>query len=433
MTRRRVDFRLCVVTGRRLVPPGRSLADTVAAALRGGADAVQLREKDLAPDALLPLARELRAVTEQFGAALIVNGDPALARDCGAEGVHLPAGSLSVADARKIAGLGLLVGVSVRDGGALRAALAEGADYVQTRAVFPTRSKDRPVSPLGLPALAEWCAAAGPTPVFAVGGVTPELAADVTRAGARISAMGCFMSAEDPASVARALRAAGRSRHLSGLYVLTSEDPERGRTHLDVARAACEGGASVVQYRDKSAASARDRRRLIETAAAIRDECAAAGVTFIVNDRVDVALAVGADGVHLGQDELHLAREWSAGGGRLLGVTAWTPGLARTALQAGADYVGAGPVLPTESKALARAPIGLAGIAAIRGALGPEARVAAIGGIGIGDAAQTVAAGAEMVCVMGAVGRAADPQAAVRAIADELNRNRRGEPIELLR
>jgi thiamine-phosphate pyrophosphorylase len=138
-------------------------------------------------------------------------------------------------------------------------------------------------------------------------------------------------------------------------------------------------------------------------------------VPLIVNDRVDVALAIDADGVHVGQDDMPapLARRL-LGAGRILGVSAGTVEEALQAQADGADYLGTGDVYGTPSKADAGAPIGVAGLAAVARAVAIP--VVAIGGIQVGNAAAAIRAGASGVAVISAVVGAPDPEAAARAL-----------------
>lgn len=197
---------------------------------------------------------------------------------------------------------------------------------------------------------------------------------------------------------------------IRGLYAITAEYPDLGRTHADVAAAALEGGARVVQFRDKRLTG----DELRAAAGAVQALCAEYGAAFVVNDHVDVAMALRADGLHVGQDDLEALTEWRPTWGAFLGVTAWTAQLAWDARARGADYVGAGPVRPTTSKALARGPIGVEGIRAVCSAGLP---VAAIGGIGPADVAEVRAAGAAAICAMSAIGRAVNPARAAREIS----------------
>lgn len=194
--------------------------------------------------------------------------------------------------------------------------------------------------------------------------------------------------------------------------VLTDARFSRGRSHTDVVRAAIAGGADAIQFRDKETSG----RALYDAAAAIRRLCRETGVAFIVNDRVDIALASDADGVHVGQDDLSatVVRRL-IGPDRILGVSATSLSEARAACAAGADYLGVGPVFEARgTKPDAAHPIGLQGLAAICAA--STLPVIAIGGITAANARQVAGAGAAGVAVISAVVSADDIAAATRAL-----------------
>ena len=201
----------------------------------------------------------------------------------------------------------------------------------------------------------------------------------------------------------------GRLRtRLRGLYVIV--DPETGDP-VALTEAAIRGGARLLQLRDKRG-TARETLRLAE---AMAERARRAEVVFIVNDRLDIALAAGADGVHLGQHDLPVAAARAIAGDRLLiGCSTNTVAEARQAVLDGADYLGVGAMFPTASKPDTR-PAGIARLREIRAAV--EAPIVAIGGITAANAAEVVAAGADMVAVIAAVAKATDPEAAARALA----------------
>ncbi len=200
---RAVGFRLLAVTDRLRLPSGRSLVSAVDAALAGGVDAVQLREKDLRDAELVALAAELRALTSRHGARLLINGRPDVAREVGADGVHLPSAAPDVDAAR--AGLGEkgIVGVSAHSLAEVTAAHLQGADYVMFGPVFATRSKASFGEPMGIAALRIACASV-PLPVFAIGGIRPERAGAVADTGARVAAISALLHALDPTAAAEA-------------------------------------------------------------------------------------------------------------------------------------------------------------------------------------------------------------------------------------
>lgn len=195
------------------------------------------------------------------------------------------------------------------------------------------------------------------------------------------------------------------------LIVVTDPDCGAGRTVVDVVRAALRGGAPAIQLRMKDASA----REMTELARTLRAETRPAGALLFVNDRVDVALAAGADGAHVGQDDLPVAAARAiVPPGFLLGVSAETAELARAAAADGADYVGVGPVYATGSKADAGDAVGVERIAQVAAAV--RIPVVGIGGITIDNAPPIIRAGAAGVAVISAVMRADDPEAAARAL-----------------
>lgn len=188
--------------------------------------------------------------------------------------------------------------------------------------------------------------------------------------------------------------------------------PHLGRGHLDVARAAIQAGANAVQLRDKGLGAG----EMCELARAMADLCRTAGVPLLVNDRLDVALAAGADGVHLGQEDLPaLQARRLLGPARILGVSAANAGEARRAEADGADYVGVGPAFPTATKADAGAALGPSALTPVARAV--SIPVVAIGGIDADNAGLCIAAGAAGVAVISAVAAAPDMADAARRLA----------------
>lgn len=209
------------------------------------------------------------------------------------------------------------------------------------------------------------------------------------------------------------------------LYVITCRDQASGQGHLDVASAALAGGAQVIQLRDKEMPA----RELLELALRIREMIAerAPGTLLMVNDRVDVAAAAEADGVHLGQEDLPYRTARDLLGPRaVIGVSATCLEEALEAEAAGADYLGVGPVFPTPSKQDAAPAMGLEGLAAVRDAV--SAPIVAIGGIGEDNAAAVLRAGADGIAVISAVTGAPDMAEAVRRLARIAAGERRERP-----
>ena len=204
--------------------------------------------------------------------------------------------------------------------------------------------------------------------------------------------------------------------HRLKLHVLTDRDWSRGRDMVTVARAALAGGATVIQLRDKTAST----RQLVEAGQALRQLTGQYGALLIVNDRIDVALAVDADGAHVGQDDMpgEIARRL-LGANRILGMSAGTMEEAQAALAAGADYLGVGPTFATRTKADAGAPIGtqlLRDLSSVHS----EVPLVAIGGITADNAGAIIEAGATGVAVITAVVNAEDIEAATKRIVNAI-------------
>jgi thiamine-phosphate pyrophosphorylase len=197
-----------------------------------------------------------------------------------------------------------------------------------------------------------------------------------------------------------------------GLYGLADDDPRWRADPVEQARAALAGGARVVQLRAKHATD----RAVLAWGEAIAPLARAHGALFFVNDRFDLALACGADGVHLGQGDLPPARVPEAVRARLLiGRSTHTPAQARDARNEPVDYVAFGPLFGTTSKQSGYGPRGVAALAEVVAISAPRP-VVAIGGIDAARAGDVVRAGAAAVCVISAIAGAADPVAAARAL-----------------
>jgi thiamine-phosphate pyrophosphorylase len=196
------------------------------------------------------------------------------------------------------------------------------------------------------------------------------------------------------------------------LIVVTDAECGTDRELVEVVRAALAGGAPAVQLRAKTETS----REMVELASRLLVETRAAGALLFVNDRMDVALAVGADGAHLGNDDLPIpAARRIAPPGFLLGRSVETLAEAEQAIHDGADYLGVGPVYATLSKADAGPVIGAEGVRAMCDAAGP-APVVGIGGIDATNGGVGAGGGAAGVAVIRAVMLAADPGAAAAAL-----------------
>lgn len=204
------------------------------------------------------------------------------------------------------------------------------------------------------------------------------------------------------------------------LYLVAGQQDLGGRPLREVVDAAVRGGVTLVQLRDKEASE----ERMVELARELKAVLAPHGVPLIVNDRLEVALAAEADGLHVGQDDLAPAEARRAlGPDRILGTSAGDAAEAATVDAALVDYVGVGPVYGTGSKADAGPAIGLAGLTDMRGRLAMP--MVAIGGIGADTAGEVMAAGVQGIAVVSAICSVADPEAAARDLRRRIEAARR--------
>lgn len=198
------------------------------------------------------------------------------------------------------------------------------------------------------------------------------------------------------------------------LYVVTDERP-CGDELLSMIRKAIEGGATAIQLRRKQELG----RKFVQLGLAVRQLTREYGVLFFVNDRVDVALLVDADGVHVGQDDISCEDARRLLGNRLIGVSADTVAEALAAEKAGADYLGVGAVFPTYSKPDA----GYTGLEGLREVVqAVNIPVVAIGGIHAGNAAEPIRMGAAGVALVSAIMSAKDPKNAAVEINEQIRK-----------
>lgn len=194
---------------------------------------------------------------------------------------------------------------------------------------------------------------------------------------------------------------------MRGLYLVTDPDLIGDRDLVDVVMAAVDGGARCVQLRDKRATT----RELVEIAARLRTRLVPRGVPLVINDRVDVALAVGADGVHVGRDDLSPETARSLlGPDAIVGFSVESLADVDRARGLAVDYLGVSPIFETPTKRDTLGAWGLDGLASVRQR--SDRTLVAIGGINRDTVADVAAAGADAVAVVSAVCAATDPRAA---------------------
>jgi len=195
------------------------------------------------------------------------------------------------------------------------------------------------------------------------------------------------------------------------LYLVSDPDLSLGRTEAEVVRRAAAAGVTMVQYRDKDAST----RTMVEKTRALAAICRDNGIPLIVNDRLDVALAGGAHGVHLGQDDMPLADARRIGGPDLIiGVSVTTGAEVADASSGGADYLAANGVFPTATKTDLGKPLGLDGIAALASLT--ELPMIAIGGVTARNTPEILRAGAAGVAVVSYIVSAEDIEGRCREL-----------------
>jgi thiamine-phosphate pyrophosphorylase len=200
-----------------------------------------------------------------------------------------------------------------------------------------------------------------------------------------------------------------KTEKIKGLYAIVDTESLKGRSHIKIAGEIIHGGAKIIQLRDKTT----KKKDLLPIAQTLSDLCKANGVLFIMNDNLDIALASGADGLHIGQEDLSAAAARKlAPLDMIIGCSVFNVGQAEQAVAAGADYVAVGAIFPTPSKDTAV--LGLEPLRQVKQAVAVP--VVAIGGITLNNLTEVRRAGADSIAVIGAILGAASPEEAARAI-----------------
>ncbi len=208
-----------------------------------------------------------------------------------------------------------------------------------------------------------------------------------------------------------------QAHRIHGLYVIIDPEVTGGRSPFDIAQAAINGGARMLQLRDKL----RDKGEQLPLGMALRDLCAANGALLIINDHADLAAALGPDhvGLHVGQTDLPVAEARKVlAPGQVLGRSNREIDLIIESQQMGADHVAFGAMYTTTTKQVTRAPQGPERLKQARAAA--QVPLVAIGGITAQNVAPVVEAGADAICVTAAVGSAPDPEAAAAELTDAI-------------
>jgi thiamine-phosphate pyrophosphorylase len=203
------------------------------------------------------------------------------------------------------------------------------------------------------------------------------------------------------------------------LYLVTDRGLARGRATLDIVKAAVRGGATCVQLREKDCSTL----EFIQQALRIKEFLSTHGVPLIINDRLDVAQAVGADGVHLGQTDMPLDMAKAiVGDAMIIGISAESLEDAIAAEKGGADYLGVSPIYATPTKTDTAPPLGLEGLQQIRNAV--KIPLVGIGGLNKDNCAEVIRHGADGVAVVSAIVAAENPETAAGELIQIINRAR---------
>ena len=200
-----------------------------------------------------------------------------------------------------------------------------------------------------------------------------------------------------------------------GLYFITDGTLTK-KSVIDDVKSAVKGGVKIIQYREKVASS----KKMIEEASQIMEICSRNNVIFLVNDRIDVAIAVGADGVHLGKNDMpyEYARKM-LGNGKIIGLSAESFEAALQNEKIGADYTGIGPIYPTTTKKDAKSAIGLSVITKLKNEL--KMPFVAIGGINESNVEEVMKAGARNVAMISGIVTKSNVEETVRMIVSRID------------
>jgi thiamine-phosphate diphosphorylase len=206
-----------------------------------------------------------------------------------------------------------------------------------------------------------------------------------------------------------------QARRVRGLYVIIDPEVTAGRDPLDIAKAAIKGGAKMLQLRDKL----RDKGESLPLATGLQELCEASDVLLIVNDHIDLAVAVGSGGVHVGQTDMPVSQARQVlDPHQVLGRSNRELEQLAESQEMGADHVAFGPIYQTGTKSIVRQPQGVERLRQARDVA--KVPLVAIGGINVENVAPVVDAGADAICVTAAVGAAPDPEAAASRLVSAI-------------
>jgi len=208
------------------------------------------------------------------------------------------------------------------------------------------------------------------------------------------------------------------------LYCITAEEHSLGRSNIEVVQKMIDAGVTIIQYREKD----KKMKAKYSECLLIRKMTKEAGVTFIVNDDIDLAILVGADGVHIGQDDLPIEKVRElVGEEMIIGISTHRPEEAQQAVKSGADYIGVGPIFRTATKKDVCDPVGLTYLEYV--ARNISIPFVAIGGIKVDNIAEVVKKGAGCIAVITEITTSADIISKIKQIKEIVKNNRIEESI----
>lgn len=203
----------------------------------------------------------------------------------------------------------------------------------------------------------------------------------------------------------------------TGIYGITAEKFSQGRDNVTVVKEMIDGGVAMIQYREKH--DHKSFRAMYEECLAIRKLTRESGIPFIVNDYLELAILVDADGVHVGQDDLPVAQVRQIVGDKIIGLSTHGPDQARAAVEAGVTYIGAGPIFATQTKDDVCAPVGLEYLKHVIHNIPLPA--VAIGGIKRHNIDQVIEPGARLICLVTEIVGADDIAGTVRELNQKMS------------
>lgn len=313
-------------------------------------EAIILREKDLSEDEYFLLAKKVKEICDKYNKKLIIHSFIDVAKKLGIKNIQLPFSKFIAVDNlhKDFESIGTSVH-SVED-----AVLAEksGADYIIAGHIFTTDCK-KGLPPRGVEFLKSVCNSVK-IPVYAIGGIDDNSVAELSNLNCNnysgVCVMSALMKSDNPQELVQKVKDSysmktDRSKYL--LYAVTDRHWLNGRTLEEDVEQALKGGVTLVQLREKNL----NFEDFCSEAEKIHSLCRKYHVPLIINDNVEVAKAVDAEGVHLGQDDMSIAKAREIlGNEKIIGATARTKKQAVKAEKEGADYVGSGAVFGTSTK-----------------------------------------------------------------------------------